>query len=132
MRGVGRAMFAAVLLLIAGTLNVIYGIAGIGDAHWYANGAHYVFSGLNTWGWFTLIIGIVQLTAGVSLFGGGTYGRVIGIAAASLGAINSLLAVQGPNPWWALGVFAVCLVIIHGLIVFGDEPAASSRPGGTV
>ena len=30
MRGVGRAVFAAVLLLIAGTLDIIYGIAAVG------------------------------------------------------------------------------------------------------
>ena len=31
MRGTGRVVFAAVLLLIAGTVNVIYGIGAIGD-----------------------------------------------------------------------------------------------------
>ena len=30
MRGIGRAMFAAILLLIAGILNIVYGIAEIG------------------------------------------------------------------------------------------------------
>jgi hypothetical protein len=33
MRGAGRVVFAAVLLLIAGTLNIIYGIAAISDAN---------------------------------------------------------------------------------------------------
>jgi hypothetical protein len=36
-RGLGRAIFAAILLLIAGTLNLIYGIAAVGDANFYAN-----------------------------------------------------------------------------------------------
>ena len=126
MRGVGRAVFAAVLLLIAGTLNIIYGIGAIADANFYtANGTHYIFGGLHTWGWITLILGVIQLTAGFSLLGGGAYGRVIGIAGATLGAIGALLAI-GTVPFWSLGVFAICLWVIHGLIVYG-EPEAGPR-----
>jgi hypothetical protein len=36
-RGLGRTVFVAILLLIAGTLNVIYGIAAVGDAHFFDN-----------------------------------------------------------------------------------------------
>jgi hypothetical protein len=116
-------MFAAILLLVAGTLNIIYGIAAIGDANFYADEQRYVFSNLNTWGWITLILGIIQLTGGFSLFAGGTYGRVIGIVGATLGAIGALMSIGGPNPWWALGIFALCVIVIHGLIVYGEpEP----------
>jgi hypothetical protein len=122
MRGLGRAVFAAILLLIAGTLNIIYGIAAISDANFYtSSGTHYVFSSLHTWGWITVILGVIQLAAGFSLLGGGTFGRVIGIAAASLGAIGALLAIGGANPFWALGIFALCVIVIHGLVVYGEE-----------
>jgi hypothetical protein len=125
MRGVGRAIFAAILLLIAGTLNIIYGIAGISNAHFYsASGQHYVFSDVKTWGWITLILGIIELTAGFSLFGGRPYGRVIGIAAASLGAIGALMSIGGAYPFWAVGVFALCVIVIHGLVVLGEPDRA--------
>jgi len=65
MRGVGRAVFVAVLLLIAGTLNIIYGIAAVGNAHFFDN-TQYVFSSLHTWGWITIIVGVIQLTAGAT------------------------------------------------------------------
>src|ERR1700712_271838 len=95
-RGEGRAAFVAVLLLIAGSLNVIYGIAAISEAHFFTDvGTHYVFASLNTWGWITVIIGVVELTGGFSLLAGHVYGRLIGIVAASLGAIGSLLSVGG-------------------------------------
>jgi hypothetical protein len=121
MRGAGSVLFAGILLVIAGTLNIIYGIAAIGDANFYTGTTHYVFSSLHTWGWITLILGVVQLTAGFSLFGGGTYGRVIGIIAATLGAIGSLLAIGGAFPFWSLGIFALCLIVLHGLVVYGEE-----------
>jgi hypothetical protein len=52
---------------------------------------------------------------------GNIWGRVIGLVAASLGAIGALSDVGGAHPWWALGVFAICIICIHGLVVF--EPA---------
>jgi hypothetical protein len=121
MRGLGRAVFAAILLLIAGTLNIIYGIAAISDANFFVGNTNYVFSSLHTWGWITVILGVIQLAAGFSLMGGGTFGRVIGIAAASLGAIGALLSIGGAHPFWAVGIFALCVIIIHGLAVYGEE-----------
>lgn len=120
-RGEGRAMFAAILLLIAGTLNVIYGIAAISDAHFFTEaGSHYVFSSLNTWGWIIVLLGVLELTGGFSLLSGNAYGRVIGIVAASFGAIGSLLSVSGAYPFWSLGIFALCVIVIHGLVVYGE------------
>ena len=130
MRGAGRVVFVAVLLLIAGSLNIIYGIAGISGAHFYDDSTRYVFASLNTWGWITLILGVIQLTAGFSLFAGGGYGRVIGLVAATLGAVGALVGVGGAFPFWSLGVFAICLWVIHGLLVYG-EPEAESRYQGT-
>ena len=123
MRGVGRAVFAAILLLIAGTLNIIYGFGAVGDAHFFVHNTTYVFSNLHTWGWITVILGVIEVVAGLSLLSGGTFGRVIGIVAASLGAIGALLSVGGAYPFWSLGVFALCVIVIHGLVVYGEpEP----------
>jgi hypothetical protein len=124
MRGIGSALFVGMLLLIAGTLNVIYGIAAVADSHFYANDTVYLFSSLHTWGWITIILGIIEMSAAISLFGGNLYGRVMGLFAASLGAIGALLDVGGAHPWWSLGVFAICLVCIHGLVVLGEPESA--------
>jgi hypothetical protein len=121
-------MFAAILLVIAGVLNIIYGIAGIGDAHFFTDtGTHYVFSSLNTWGWIVLIIGVVQLTGGFSLMAGNVYGRIIGIVAATIGAIGALLSVAGAYPFWSLGVFALCVIVLHGLFVYGEPEDTVTR-----
>ena len=120
MRGLGRAVFVAVLLMIAGTLNIIYGIAAVSDAQFFTNTTQYVFSGLHTWGWITVILGVIQVTAGFSLFAGGSFGRVIGIVAASLGAIGALLSVGGAFPFWSLAIFAICIICLHGLLVYGE------------
>ena len=127
MRGSGRAAFVAALLLIVGTLNIIYGIASVGDATAVVGDQRLVFTNLHTYGWVLIILGVIQLTAGLSLLGGNTYGRVLGIVAASLGALNALASIGGRNPWWSLGVFALCIYILHGLIIFGRDVKASEE-----
>ena len=122
-------MFAAVLLVIAGVLNIIYGIGAISDANFYtSSGTHYVFSSLHTWGWITLIIGVIQLTGGFSLFSGNVYGRVIGITAATIGAVGALLSVGGAYPFWSLGIFALCVIVLHGLFVYGEPGPTRGAP----
>ena len=124
MRGTGSALFVGILLMVAGILNIIYGIAAVGDAHFWVGETRFVFSSLHTWGWITIILGVIQLTASLSLFGGGTYGRVIGLVAATLGAIGALLDIGGQYPWWSIGVFAICVICIHGLVVLGEPERA--------
>ena len=124
MRGAGRAVFAGVLLLIAGTLNIIYGIGALDDANIFVNEQRFIFTNLNTMGWVIIVLGIIQLTGGFSLIAGNTYGRVIGIIGASLGAIAALLSIGGNNPWWSLGIFALCLWILHGILIYGEERSA--------
>jgi hypothetical protein len=121
-RGLGRAIFAAVFLMIAGVLNVIYGIAAIGNAHFFVHNTHYVFGSLRAWGWVTLILGIIELLASVSLFQGATFGRWFGIFAAALVAIDALLDIPA-YPFWSLAIFALSLWIIHGLVVYGESEA---------
>ncbi len=124
MRGAGRAAFAAVLLLIAGTLNIIYGIGALDNANIFVNDTRYIFTNLNTMGWVLIVLGVIQLTGGFSLLSGSTYGRVIGIIGASLGAIGALLSIGGSDPWWSLAIFALCVYIIHGILVVGEDERA--------
>ena len=121
MRGAGRAAFAATLLLIAGTLNIIYGIGALDDANIFTGDRRYVFTNLNTLGWVLILLGVIQLAGGLSLLAGNVFGRLIAIVGASLGAIGALLSIGGAYPWWSLGIFFLCLYVIQGIFVLGDD-----------
>lgn len=110
----GWWVFAGVLLLVAGVLNIIYGIAAIGDSRFFADDVSYIVSGLNTWGWVHLIVGVLQLVAAFSLFSGGEFGRWFGIFVASLNAIGALLALPAA-PFWSLAIFALSIIIVYKL-----------------
>jgi hypothetical protein len=114
-------VFAAIVLLIVGTLNIIYGIGALDDANYFVNDTRFILSNLNTLGWVLIILGVIQLTGGFSLMAGNVYGRVIGIIAGSLGAIGAVLSIGEGNPWWSLGIFALCVWVVYGIVVFGEE-----------
>ena len=121
MRGAGRALLAATLLVIAGTLNIIYGIGALDDANIFVNDKRYIFTNLNTMGWVLIVLGVIQLAGGFSLMAGNTYGRVIGIIGAGLGAIAALLSIGGNDPWWSLAIFFLCVYILHGIFIYGED-----------
>ena len=83
-RVTGWWVFAGTLLVIIGVLNIIWGIAAIGDAKFFIAGQKYILSTLHTWGWVALFLGVLELLAGFSLFAGGGFGRWMGMFAAAL------------------------------------------------
>jgi len=118
-------MFTATLLLLVGMLNVIYGIGALDNANIFVNDKRFIFSNLNTMGWILIVLGVIQLAGGFSLFAGNTFGRVLGIIGAGLGAIDALLSIGGAYPWWSVGLFFLCLYILHVLFVFGEDERAA-------
>ena len=114
LRVTGWWVFAGVLLAIGGTLNIIYGIAAIGDSKFFTANATYIISGLHTWGWVTLILGVIELVAAFSLFSGGGFGRWVGILGAGLTAIAALLSIPA-SPFWSLCVFALSIIVVYEL-----------------
>ena len=120
----GWWVFAGVLLLVAGILNIIYGIAAIGDSRFFTENVDFIISSLNTWGWVHLIVGVLELVAAFSLFSGGEFGRWFGIFVASLNAIGALLALPA-YPFWSLAIFALSIIIIYKL---AEGPRGVSTP----
>jgi hypothetical protein len=124
-RGIGRAMFAATLLLIVGFINIVYGIGALDGANIFVNDQRFVLTDLNTMGWVLIVLGIIQIAAGLSLYVGNAFGRVIGIIGAGLGAIGAVLSIGGNNPWWSLAAFFLCVYIVHGIFIYGDDQRAA-------
>lgn len=119
--GEGWVLFAGVMIMIAGFLNVIYGIAAIDNSRFFTDEGRYViFDDLNTWGWFLLIVGVLQLFAAFSIWSRNPYGRVIGIATASFSALVILFTVNA-YPFAAFMLFILDLLVIYGLVVHGGR-----------
>jgi hypothetical protein len=125
-RGEGWVAFAGIMIMLAGILNVIYGIAAIdGSAFFTDEGRYVIFDDLNTWGWFLLIVGAVQLFAAFSIWSGGEFGRVIGIASAGFSALVILFTVNA-YPFAAFMVFILDLLVIYGLAAYGGRAGTTT------
>ena len=122
-RGAGWISFASIMLLIVGTFSIIDGVIALSKSSFFTANAVYVFSDLRTWGWITLILGVVVLFAAGSVARGGQFGRWFGIAAAALNSIGQLLFVPA-YPWWSISAFAVDMLIIYALTVYGGRQPA--------
>ena len=113
-RVTGWWVFAGIMLGIGGVLDIIWGIGAISNSKFFVANQRYVISDLHTWGWVTLILGSIKLIAGGSLFAGGSFGRWVGIFAASITMIVSLISLPA-YPFWSLSVFALSIIIIYQL-----------------
>jgi hypothetical protein len=114
------------MVMIAGFLNTIYGIAAIDNSAFFTDEGRYVlFDDLNTWGWFLLIVGIAQLCAAFSIWNGHAFGRVIGIATASFSLLVILFTVNA-YPFAAFMLFILDLLVIYGLVAYGGRPRTSA------
>src|SRR5215831_1602859 len=118
--GYGLIIFACVLLAIAGCFNLIYGIAAIANSHVFVANAHYVFGGLRTWGWITLILGVLQLLAAAGIVTGNQLARWFAVAVLGLNAIDQMFFIPA-YPFWSLVIIAVDIVALYGLCVYGSR-----------
>jgi hypothetical protein len=118
--GSGWVLFAGIMIMTVAVLNIIWGIAAIGNSSFFVQDTRYIISELNTWGWIVLIIGALQLAAAFSIWAGGVFGRWFGIAVASVNAIAALLSISA-YPVWAVAIFALDVLAIYGLAVYGGD-----------
>ncbi len=122
--GAGWMLFAGIMMALISVLNIIYGIAAIGDSHFFVNDQSYILSGLSTWGWVTLGIGAIQMIAAFSIWNGHQFGRWLGILMASASAIAALLSIPA-YPFWSLAIFAVDILVIYALAAYGGRRAVN-------
>jgi hypothetical protein len=115
-------VFSWIILMMLGVLNVIYGIAAVSDSQFFVNGAKYVFSDLNTWGWIVLIVGAFQLLTAFGIFANSRWAAWAGVGFASLNAISQLLFFPS-SPFLSLALFTLDILVIYGLVTYGGRLA---------
>jgi hypothetical protein len=120
-KGLGWIMFAWVMLLTAGIMNIIDGVVALGQTKfWTDYGAVYVYGDLRTWGWIVLIWGIVLCFAAASVWRGGGFGRWLGIFAAAINLFLQMFFLPA-YPFWALTIMVLDVLVIYGLTVYGGS-----------
>jgi hypothetical protein len=122
--GTGWLIFAASMLGLAGILSIIDGIVALSKSRFYTASAVYVFSDLRTWGWITLIIGVLAIVAAMGVLSGSGFARWFGMIGGGLVAIEQFAFMQA-YPFWSLTIFACSLLVIYALARYGGKRATA-------
>ena len=85
--GAGWVTFAGTMLLVVGTLNMVYGIAAIDDANVYVGDTKYVFGELNTWGWILALVGAAQFVTAFGIWNRAQWARWAGVGSGRLASV---------------------------------------------
>ena len=118
--GYGLVLFASILLVVIACFNLIYGIAAIANSHVFTTHAHYVFGNLKTWGWITLIIGLLQLLAALGVLAGNQLARWFAVVVLGLNAIDQMFFISA-YPCWSIIIIAMDVVALYGLCAYGSR-----------
>ena len=118
--GHGLLIFASVLLMVVGLFNVFDGIAAVARSHVFIAGAHYAVGDLRAWGWVALILGVLQVLAGIGVLTGNQYARWFGVAVVGLNAFAQFFFLPA-YPFWSLTIIAMDVVALWGLCAYGSR-----------
>jgi hypothetical protein len=115
------------MMVIIGTLDFFQGlIAVIRDQYYVLAPNQIIVFDLTTWGWITLIWGIVVALAGLGLLARSGWARWFAIVVGSLNFVVQLGFVGSSQyPLWALTVLALTVVVLYALIVRWDDVRVS-------
>ena len=128
-RWTGWISFAGWLMVVTGALDVFEGLIAIIRGRYYVLTANQIIVfDLRTWGWITLIWGIVLGFAGWSLLSRAGWARWFAIVVGSLNILGQLAFVGSSQyPLWALTINGLMIVVLYALIVRWDEYAPEVR-----
>jgi hypothetical protein len=122
----GLLIFASVLLLVTGAVNLAGGIAATSGSHILITSARYMSGGLRAWGWIMTILGAVQLLAAAGLWAGNQLARWLAVAAVGLSALGQMFFIPA-CPIWSLMIIAADVAALWGLCAHGNR----ENPGAT-
>jgi hypothetical protein len=118
----GWITFAGVAALIAGGYNALSGIAALADDDTVAAQAGEVLYGidLTAWGWFWLLVGLLQLVTGVLILGRNPAGLWLGVGIACASGFFTVF-VMFVFPLWAIAVLALDFLVLFALLTRSEE-----------
>ena len=113
----GWISFAAIMMMIVGTLDFFEGLIAIVRGKYYVVSPNQIIVfNLSTWGWLTLIWGIVLVLAGGALWSGAGWARWLTVFLASVNILGQL-SFLGSSTWplWTLVIISLNVVVIYAL-----------------
>ncbi|MEV7181473.1 hypothetical protein [Kitasatospora sp. NPDC093679] len=117
----GLVLFAGVVMLVTGLLDLFQGIVAVAQDELIVTTPNYVFKfDVTSWGWIHIILGLVVALVGLCVLRGMAWARYTGIAVASLSLISSFLWLPY-YPLWSIVIIALDIFVIWALAVYRQD-----------
>jgi hypothetical protein len=121
----GWVTFTALLAGIVAIYNILSGIAAIAEDDRTEELGEVLYGvDISAWGWFWLILGIVQLVTAWLIYTRSPVGQMLGLLWAFISASLSVFMIF-VAPLWALAVLGVNVLVIWALTSNTEEFEAS-------
>jgi hypothetical protein len=116
------AMFAGLMMILVGIFQQIQGLVAIFNDDWYlvTNKGLALSVDYTVWGWVHFALGLIIATAGVAVFNGKTWARILGCVLALISAVVNLIFIAA-YPAWSIIIIAVDVLVIYALTMHGAE-----------
>ena len=123
----GWIAFAGWLMVIIGSIDAVEGLIAIIRGKYYVvSPQQIIVFDIKTWGWITLLWGVLVALVGVGLLAASSWARWTAIVVASLSFIVQLSFIGSTTyVLWGLSVLALTVVVLYALIVRWDEATAT-------
>ncbi len=120
---VGYLLFAAIMLVIVGILQILAGLVALVDDEFYVATSEWVFEfDVTAWGWIHIIGGVVLVLAGAGLFSGNLAARVVAVVVAAVSVIANF-AWLPYQPVWSTIMIVLAIGVIWALTTHGHDLA---------
>lgn len=119
---VGGVAFAGIMMVMLGTFHIVDGLVALFNDEYFlvTRSGLAVTADFTTWGWVHLIGGVVIVAAGVGVFTGQAWARVVGVMVAMVSAIINL-GFLSAYPVWSTIMIVIDVLVIWALTVHGGE-----------
>jgi len=107
--------FAACMLVIIGSFQIVAGLAAIFDDEFFVVAGNYAFDlDTSAWGWIHLLLGVLLVLTGMGLFGQRPWAVLAALWLVTLSAIANFFFIPY-YPFWAILVIALDVWVIWSL-----------------
>jgi hypothetical protein len=124
---IGWVVFAGLVMLLGGVLNLIQGLVALIDEDYYhAQSDLLVTVDYQVWGATMVVFGALVAAAGHQVLSGRTWARWVAVLVMAFDALLNF-AFAGGYPFWSILAIVLDVIVIYALIVHGRE-ARIMRP----
>lgn len=115
----GWITFAGTYLVIAGALNLIWGVTALANASYFREDG-LLYENVTFWGWIAVIVAAVQILGGALVFTQRVGGMLMAIVLAMAGILLNFTSI-GAYPVWSSIAIVCSMLVLWAVTVHWEE-----------